>query len=141
MALSPVRQLQRCCWDRLAGSKPNFTAPASGSVPNLLPSTPNSASRRGFGQSDPSRLSDSGLGYEQMDFRIADVSGEQYGFKEAALAQLRSMRVRKKEFYIWHPADSIGEVGAATVPVILGMARQPCKKLRTRSRSAVSLCE
>jgi 3-oxoacyl-[acyl-carrier-protein] synthase I len=67
-------------------------------------------------------FADSGLGYEQMDFRITDISGEQYGFKEAALAQLRSMRVRKEEFYIWHPADCIGEVGAAIVPVILGVA-------------------
>jgi 3-oxoacyl-[acyl-carrier-protein] synthase-1 len=73
-------------------------------------------------------FADSGLGYEQMDFRIADLSGEQYGFKEAALAQLRSMRVRKEEFYIWHPADCIGEVGAAIVPVILGMALAAMQK-------------
>lgn len=75
-----------------------------------------------------SSFADSGLGYEQMDFRIADVSGEQYGFKEAALAQLRSMRVLKEEFSIWHPADCIGEVGAAIVPVILGVALAAMQK-------------
>ena len=73
-------------------------------------------------------FADSGLGYEQMDFRIADVSGEQYGFKEAALALLRTMRVRKEAFNIWHPADCIGEVGAAIVPVVLGVALVAMRK-------------
>jgi len=67
-------------------------------------------------------FSDAGLGYEHLDFRIADVSGEQYGFKEAALALLRTMRVRKEQFTLWHPADCVGEVGAAIVPLVLGLA-------------------
>lgn len=67
-------------------------------------------------------FADSGLGYEQMAFRIADVSGGQYGFKETSLALLRTMRVRKEEFPIWHPADCVGEVGAAAVPLMLAVA-------------------
>ncbi len=73
-------------------------------------------------------FADSGLGYEQIDFRITDVSGGQYGFKEASVALLRSMRVHKEEFQIWHPADCIGEVGAAIVPVILGVALAAMRK-------------
>jgi len=73
-------------------------------------------------------FADSGLGYEQIDFRISDVSGEQYGFKEASLGLLRSMRVRKEAFYIWHPADCVGEVGAAIVPVVLGVGLTAMRK-------------
>ena len=45
--------------------------------------------------------------------RITDLSGEQYYFKEAALALCRILRERKEEFDIWHPAECIGEAGAA----------------------------
>jgi 3-oxoacyl-[acyl-carrier-protein] synthase I len=66
-------------------------------------------------------LADAGCGMGDLDFRIADLSGEQYGFKEATLAFTRILRQRKEHFYIWHPADCIGEVGAAIVPVMLGV--------------------
>jgi len=56
-----------------------------------------------------------------LDFRIADVSGEQYGFKEAALALTRILRKRKEMFDFWHPADCIGETGAAIGPSILSV--------------------
>ena len=56
-----------------------------------------------------------------LDFRIADMSGEQYGFKEAALALTRILRQRKEMFDIWHPADCIGETGAAIGPSILSV--------------------
>jgi 3-oxoacyl-[acyl-carrier-protein] synthase-1 len=57
-----------------------------------------------------------------LDFRISDVSGEHYGFKEASLAVSRTLRARKEEFDIWHPADCIGEVGAACGPSVFNVA-------------------
>lgn len=66
-------------------------------------------------------LTDAGCGMGDLDFRIADLSGEQYGFKEATLAFTRILRQRKEHFYIWHPADCVGEVGAAIIPVMLGI--------------------
>jgi 3-oxoacyl-[acyl-carrier-protein] synthase-1 len=57
-----------------------------------------------------------------MDYRICDVNGEQYGFKEASLALARTLRARKERFEMWHPADSIGTVGSATLPCHLGIA-------------------
>jgi 3-oxoacyl-[acyl-carrier-protein] synthase-1 len=66
-------------------------------------------------------LADAGCSMGDLDFRITDLSGEQYGFKEASLALTRTLRQRKEHFYIWHPADCIGEVGAAIVPVMLGV--------------------
>jgi 3-oxoacyl-[acyl-carrier-protein] synthase I len=67
-------------------------------------------------------LADSGMTLGQMDYRITDLSGEQYGFKEASLALSRVLRERKAEFALWHPADCIGEVGAAAVPAVLAVA-------------------
>jgi 3-oxoacyl-[acyl-carrier-protein] synthase-1 len=57
-----------------------------------------------------------------VDYRITSVNGEQYWFKEAALALTRILRDRKEEFDIWHAVDCIGEVGAAIVPCSLGIA-------------------
>ncbi len=57
-----------------------------------------------------------------LDFRICDLSGEQYGFKEAALALSRTLRERKEFFDIWLLAESLGETGAAVLPAILGVA-------------------
>jgi 3-oxoacyl-[acyl-carrier-protein] synthase-1 len=57
-----------------------------------------------------------------LDFRICDISGEQYYFKEAALALARILRVRKETFDIWHPAECLGETGAAVAPAILAVA-------------------
>ncbi len=66
-------------------------------------------------------LVDAGCSMGDLDFRIADLSGEQYGFKEATIALTRIMRQRKELFDIWHPADCIGEIGAATIPAMLGV--------------------
>lgn len=58
-------------------------------------------------------LTDASCEMHDLDFRICDVSGEQYYFKEAALALSRCLRRGKEDFDIWHPADCIGEIGAA----------------------------
>ena len=57
----------------------------------------------------------------ETDFRVTDLSGEQYYFKEAALALTRILRTRKEEYDIWHPADCVGEVGAAIGPAMLSV--------------------
>lgn len=67
-------------------------------------------------------LADAGCELGDLDFRITDISGSQYQFKEAALALSRVLRRRKEEFDIWHPADCIGEVGASMGVVIMGVA-------------------
>jgi 3-oxoacyl-[acyl-carrier-protein] synthase-1 len=76
----------------------------------------------GLMQAIKEALSVAGLKMENLNYRITDISGEQYYFKEASLALTRILRERKEEFDIWHPADCIGEVGAAIVPCILGVA-------------------
>jgi 3-oxoacyl-[acyl-carrier-protein] synthase-1 len=73
-------------------------------------------------------LADCGRTMDDVDYRITDLSGEQYGFKEASLVVSRTVRKLKLEFDIWHPADCIGEVGAAIVPCVLGVALAAARK-------------
>jgi 3-oxoacyl-[acyl-carrier-protein] synthase I len=73
-------------------------------------------------------LAEADCGLEAMDFRITDVSGGQYSFKEASLALARILRKRKEAFDIWHPADCIGEVGAAIGPIILAVGLAATRK-------------
>ena len=67
-------------------------------------------------------LADAGCQMHDLDYRITDLSGEQYYFKEAALALSRTLRQRKEEFDIWHPAESTGELGAAAGLCIVSLA-------------------
>ncbi|PZP98665.1 MAG: hypothetical protein DI587_13715 [Variovorax paradoxus] len=71
----------------------------------------------GLAQAIKAALAPSGLQIHEVDYRVADLSGEQYYFKEAALALLRTMRHRRETFDLWHPAECIGELGA-----VAGMA-------------------
>jgi 3-oxoacyl-[acyl-carrier-protein] synthase I len=73
-------------------------------------------------------LADAGCGFESIDYRITDANGEQYVFKEAALGLSRTMRILKPEFDIWHAADCIGEVGAASVPCAVAVAHAAAVK-------------
>jgi 3-oxoacyl-[acyl-carrier-protein] synthase-1 len=73
-------------------------------------------------------LQDAGCEMHDLDYRITDVSGEQYYFKEAALALTRLLRQRKEEFDIWHPAECIGEAGSAIGPAMLVVAHAACAK-------------
>ncbi|MFC5699310.1 hypothetical protein ACFPU0_27725 [Pseudomonas sp. GCM10022186] len=82
----------------------------------------------GLTQAVRSALAEAGCGLEKMDYRLTDISGEQYYFKEAALALSRTLRVRKEHFHLLHPADCIGETGAAIGPAMLAVALAACRK-------------
>jgi 3-oxoacyl-[acyl-carrier-protein] synthase-1 len=73
-------------------------------------------------------LMEAGLGLHAVDFRISDNAGEQYYFKESALAVARTLRQRKSEFDLWHPADCIGEIGAASTLVSMTVAQYAGRK-------------
>jgi 3-oxoacyl-[acyl-carrier-protein] synthase I len=82
----------------------------------------------GLAQAIQAALSDAGAVMHDIDYRIADLSGEQYYFKEAALALSRTLRQRKEEFDLWHPAECTGEVGAAAGTTVLAQADAACRK-------------
>ena len=67
-------------------------------------------------------MDQAGVTLAQVDYRIADLIGEQYFFKQSALAALRLERGRKEFQDLWSPAESLGNIGAAVVPMIIGMA-------------------
>jgi 3-oxoacyl-[acyl-carrier-protein] synthase-1 len=82
----------------------------------------------GLVQAIRAALAEAGYSLGAMDFRITDISGGQYSFKEASLALTRILRERKEEFDIWHPADCIGEVGAAIGVVIFAVCLAATRK-------------
>lgn len=67
-------------------------------------------------------LAETGCGFADIDYRICDADGQDASMKEAALALVRVMRVRKAELALWLPAESLGEVGVAAPCVALGVA-------------------
>ncbi|BEP45110.1 hypothetical protein [Variovorax sp. V15] len=67
-------------------------------------------------------LAQAGCGMHDIDYRVTDLSGEQYYFKEATLALARTLRQRKESFDIWHPAECIGEAGAVAGVAALAVA-------------------
>jgi 3-oxoacyl-[acyl-carrier-protein] synthase-1 len=65
---------------------------------------------------------------DDLDYRLTDLNGEQYGFKEAALAIGRTIRKVKPDIPLWHPAECIGDVGAAAGPGLLALALIAARK-------------
>ena len=82
----------------------------------------------GLVQALEATMSDSGRSLDAADYRITDSNGEQYWFKEAALAVTRVLRQRKEDFFIWHAADCIGETGAGAGPAALAVALAAARK-------------
>lgn len=77
-------------------------------------------------------LYDAGCGESILDFKITDISGEHYYFKEASLAFSRIDRTKRKVFDIWHPADCVGDVGAALGLVMIAVLKSACEKAYTK---------
>ena len=85
---------------------------------------------RGDGLSEAIKLSldDAGCGESVLDFKMTDLSGEQYYFKEASLAFSRLDRTKREEFDVWHPADCVGEVGSVLGVVMISVLKVACEK-------------
>jgi 3-oxoacyl-[acyl-carrier-protein] synthase-1 len=82
----------------------------------------------GLTEAIKSALADAACAMHDLDFRVVDISGEQYYFKEAALAVSRLLRQPKAEFDIWHPAECIGESGATVGVAALVVMDAACRK-------------
>ena len=84
-------------------------------------------------------LTEAGVGMHDIDFRLSDVTGESYGFKEQVLAVNKLLKVHKEEFPLWHYADAIGDTGAAAGLCQLAIAYQAFVKGYAPGRRAVVL--
>ncbi len=82
----------------------------------------------GLSEAIKQALAEAGCEMHDLDFRITDIAGEQYYFKEAALALSRTLRRRKETFDLWHPSECIGETGSAAGLAVLAVADAACRK-------------
>jgi len=85
-----------------------------------------------------SALAEASFEMHDLDFRITDVAGEQYYFKEADLALSRTLRQLKPSFDLWHPAECIGDVGAAMGIAVLALAEAALRKGYAPGRRALA---
>ncbi|NTX41324.1 hypothetical protein HUA78_43535 [Myxococcus sp. CA033] len=76
----------------------------------------------GLAQAWREALAEGAMPVEEVDFRVADASGEGYGFKELSLALSRLLHTRRESVPLWLPAESLGETGAASSMVALAWA-------------------
>lgn len=85
---------------------------------------------RGDGMTEAYRqaLTEANVDLAHVEYRISDLIGEQYFFKQAALASLRLERGRTPFQDLWSPAESLGNIGAAVVPAMLAMALAASRK-------------
>lgn len=80
---------------------------------------------RGEGLTDAigEAVKQSGIDFHDLHYRISDLNGEHYRFKEMVLAMVRyERRPRPRLFDLWHPAEYIGDPGAAIGPIALAIA-------------------
>lgn len=83
-------------------------------------------------------LAEAGREMHEMDFRITDLSGEQYYFKEAVLALSCTLQQRKEEFDLWHPAECTGELGAVAGVSVLALADAACRRGYTKGAAILA---
>ncbi len=84
-------------------------------------------------------LRHAGMTMSNVSFRVTDLSGEHYKFKEAMFAMMRlDQAPRARPLDLWHPVEFLGEVGAAILPCILAWTWHA---LRYRySPGSIALC-
>ncbi len=94
---------------------------------------------RGSGLTEATRaaLREAGIQLHVADFRISDVTGESYGFREQALTLAQVLRSRREKFPIWHSSDCAGDIGAASGTSQLAMFWHAVKKAYAPGEQAV----
>lgn len=73
-------------------------------------------------------MNEAGVTLAGIEYRISDLIGEQYWFKQTALAALRLERGRSEFQDLWSPGEMLGNVGAAVVPLMVAMALSAYEK-------------
>lgn len=73
-------------------------------------------------------LAEAGREMFDIDYRMADLSGEHYYFKEAGLVLARVLHKRKEDMDLWHPAECIGEAGSVIGPAMIAVASTAARK-------------
>lgn len=82
----------------------------------------------GLKQAVVAALKEANHDISETQFRIADVAGEQFYFREAALMLLGTMRKRVEFYDLWTPFDCTAQIGAAAAPAIIALALAAARK-------------
>jgi 3-oxoacyl-[acyl-carrier-protein] synthase I len=78
---------------------------------------------QGLTQAVQGALMEAGVSLNEVAYRITDVSGEHYKFKEAAFVAGRlNGGERTVPLDLWHPIEYLGEIGAAILPCLLAQS-------------------
>jgi 3-oxoacyl-[acyl-carrier-protein] synthase-1 len=66
---------------------------------------------------------------KDVAWRLTDLSGEHYKFKEAAFTAGRlNGGERETPLDLWHPIEYLGEIGAAVLPCLLAQAMDAARQ-------------
>jgi len=84
----------------------------------------------GIGLKDAAQvaLTEAGTEIHEIAFRLSDVTGESYGFKEQSLMLSKLLKIRRECQPLWHYAASIGDIGAAAGICELVITKQAVTK-------------
>jgi 3-oxoacyl-[acyl-carrier-protein] synthase-1 len=79
---------------------------------------------QGLTQAVKQALGNAGVSLGDVAYRLTDLSGEHYKFKEALFVAGRlDSGSRSAPLPLWHPVEYLGEIGAAVLPCLLAQAR------------------
>ena len=74
-------------------------------------------------------LKEAGSTMDDIQYRITDLNGEHYKFKEMVLAMMRfPFKPKPRLLDLWHPNEHMGDVGAAIGPIVLASALDAGRK-------------
>jgi 3-oxoacyl-[acyl-carrier-protein] synthase-1 len=72
---------------------------------------------------------EAGSTMDDIQYRITDLNGEHYKFKEMMLAMMRfPYKPKPRLLDLWHPNEYMGDVGAAIGPIVLATALHAGRK-------------
>jgi len=92
----------------------------------------------GLAEAIAQALDDAETDIYNIRYRITDLNGEHYKFKEASLAATRFMHKPVKwTFDLWHPIEFVGDVGSAIGPLALAIALHANQKGYSISTNAL----
>jgi 3-oxoacyl-[acyl-carrier-protein] synthase I len=84
---------------------------------------------KGLTQAIRQALDNAGVSLKDIAYRITDLSGEHYKFKEALFAAVRvSSSETKTSLDLWHPIEYLGAIGAAVLPCLLAQSMHAAQK-------------
>ena len=73
-------------------------------------------------------LEEAGVTLAGVEYRISDLIGDAFFFRQTALAHMRLERGRTEFQDLWSPGEGLGNIGAAVAPLMLGWALAAVKK-------------